>query len=349
MLAAAIATGVESVGNNGHISFVLSDLARVGLPTGTQEWIFLLFAAAFLVKMPAFPLHGWLPDGYRAMPIPVVAVFSAVLSKVAAYGFLRVVLPLFPQASVHYQELLLLIALASILYGSIMAFTQTETRLIVGYSSIAQLGFITLGIFALNPQGTQGALLQMVNHGVVTAALFFIVAVLAARAGGSENVRDMGGLAMRAPVLAALFLVVALATLAMPGTSNFTGEFYILLGVFKSKLVICIVAFSGVVLASVYMLRAYIGTMHNRLGPKAESREISLRDGVVIAPLVLVIVALAVYPQLLLSRQQATARAAVAQAGILAGQIKLPRVAALRSPTIGLGANQGTPSGAGTP
>ncbi|MFL5874295.1 MAG: proton-conducting transporter membrane subunit, partial [Solirubrobacteraceae bacterium] len=235
---------------------------------------------------------------------------------------------LFPQATVHFQELLLLIALASILYGSIMAFTQTDTRLIVGFSSIAQLGFITLGIFALNPQGTQGALLQMVNHGLVTAAVFFIIAVLAARASGSENVRDMGGIAVRAPVLAALFLIVALATLAMPGSSNFVGEFYILLGVFNAKLVIACVAFTGVVLASVYMLRAYIAAMHNRVGPKVESREISLRDGAVVAPLVLVIVAIAVYPQLLLTRQQATARAAVAQAGVLAGQIKVPRATA---------------------
>jgi NADH-quinone oxidoreductase subunit M len=312
MLAAAIATGVEATGNDGHITFVLSDLAKVQLPTGTQEWIFLLFAAAFLVKMPAFPVHGWLPDGYRAMPIPVVAVFSAVLSKVAAYGFLRIVLPLFPQATVHFQELLLLIALASILYGSIMAFTQTDVRLIVGFSSIAQLGFITLGIFALNPQGTQGALLQMVNHGLVTAALFFIIGVLAVRAGGSEDVRDMGGIAVRAPVLAGLFLVVALATLAMPGSSNFVGEFYILLGVFKSKLVICCIAFTGVVLASIYMLRAYIGAMHNRVGPKVESREISLRDATVVVPLVLVIVALALYPQLALRRREGSVKAAVA-------------------------------------
>jgi NADH-quinone oxidoreductase subunit M len=328
MLAGAIATGVESVGNSGHITFVLSDLVKVGLPTGTQEWIFLLFAAAFLVKMPAFPLHGWLPDGYRAMPIPVVAVFSGVLAKVGAYGFLRIVLPLFPQATVHFQELLLLIALASILYGSVMAFTQTDLRLIVGYSSIAQLGFITLGIFALNPQGTQGALLQMVNHGLVTAALFFIIAVVAARAGGSEDVRDMGGIATRAPVLAALFLVVALATLAMPGSSNFMGEFYILLGVFKSKLVIACVAFTGVVLASVYMLRAYTGAMHNRVGPKVAPREMSLRDLAVIAPLVLVIVAIALYPQLPLERQQATAKLVVSQPAILTGQIKPPRAAA---------------------
>jgi NADH-quinone oxidoreductase subunit M len=342
MLAAAIATGVESASGGGHITFVLSDLVKVGLPTGTQEWIFLLFAAAFLVKMPAFPLHGWLPDGYRAMPIPVVAVFSGVLAKVGAYGFLRVVLPLFPQATVHYQELLLLIALASILYGSVMAFTQTDMRLIVGYSSIAQLGFITLGIFALNPQGTQGALLQMVNHGLVTAALFFIIAVVAARAGGSEDVRDMGGIATRAPVLAGLFLVVALATLAMPGSSNFVGEFYILLGVFKSKLVISCVAFTGVVLASVYMLRAYIGAMHNRVGPKVTSREMSLRDLAVIAPLVLVIVAIALYPQLPLESQQATAKATVLQPGILAGQIR-PLRAAAPSPQAALVPQGGSP------
>src|ERR687885_28170 len=177
MLSAAIATGVLAPGNG--ITFVLSDLATRKLPLGSQEWIFLFFAAAFLVKMPAFPLHGWMPDGYRAMPLPVLAVFSGILSKVAAYGFLRVVLPLYPDASVHFQELLLLFALASILYGSAMAFTTPNARLILGYSSVAQLGFITLGIFSLQDQGAQGALLQAVNHGLVVAPAFLIVALLA--------------------------------------------------------------------------------------------------------------------------------------------------------------------------
>src|SRR5207249_8182402 len=139
------------------------------------------------------------------------------------YGFLRIVLPLYPAATVHFQELLLLIALLSILYGSVMAFTQSSATLVVGYSSVAQLGFITLGIFSLRPEGAQGAGLQMVNHGLVVAPLFFIIGRLAVRAGGSEDLRDMGGLAMRAPVLAALLLIVALATLAMPGSSNFVG------------------------------------------------------------------------------------------------------------------------------
>ncbi|HVS28878.1 MAG TPA: NADH-quinone oxidoreductase subunit M, partial [Solirubrobacteraceae bacterium] len=314
MLAGAIATAVLATPDGGHLTFELSKLAALPLSEGSQEWIFLLFAAAFLVKMPAFPLHGWLPDGYRAMPIPVVAVFSGVLSKVAAYGFLRVVLPLFPGASAHFQTLLLLIALASILYGSAMAFTQTNLRLIVGFSSIAQLGFITLGIFSLRPEGAQGAILQMVNHGLVTAPLFFIIAVLAARAGGSEDLRDMGGAALRAPVLAGLFLIVALATLAMPGSSNFVGEFLILLGVFQSKLVIAAVAFTGVALAAVYMLRAFIRTVHNRVGERVQSRELGLADGLVIAPLVLAILALGLYPQVALKRSESTVVGSIAAA-----------------------------------
>ncbi|HYM45706.1 MAG TPA: NADH-quinone oxidoreductase subunit M, partial [Solirubrobacteraceae bacterium] len=320
MLAAAIATGVLAAQQGGgHITFVLSQLQAVPLSRGSQEWIFLFFAAAFLVKMPAFPLHGWMPDGYRAMPIEVLMVFSGVLSKVGAYGFLAIVLPLYPQGAAHFQTLMLIVALASILYGSAVAFTQTDARLIAGYSSVAQLGFITLGIFALNPQGAQGALLQMVNHGLVVAPLLFIVAVLSRRAGGSEDVREMGGIAFRAPVLASIFLIVALATLAMPGSANFVGEFLILLGVFKAKLVIAIVAFSGVVMASVYALRLFIRAMHNRVGSGVDrseigQRDISIRDGAVLVPLVAVIVFMALYPQLALERSEGSAKAAVASA-----------------------------------
>ncbi len=315
MLAAAIATGVLAAQHGGgHITFVLSSLQARPLSTSSQEWIFLFFAAAFLVKMPAFPLHGWMPDGYRAMPIEVLMVFSGVLSKVGAYGFLRIVLPLYPQAAAHFQTLMLLIALASILYGSAVAYTQTDARLVAGYSSVAQLGFITLGIFSLNAQGGQGALLQMVNHGLVVAALFFIIALLAQRAGGSEDIGRMGGIAFRAPVLASLFLIVTLATLAIPGSSNFAGEFLILLGVFNTKLVIAIIAFSGVVLASVYALRLFIRAMHNRVGADVHTREMTLRDGTVLVPLVAVILFLALYPQLALHRSEGSVKAAVAPA-----------------------------------
>jgi NADH-quinone oxidoreductase subunit M len=315
MLAAAIAAGVLASQQHGTpLTFALSSLQALPLSRGSQEWIFLFFAAAFLVKMPAFPLHGWMPDGYRAMPTEVLMVFSGVLSKVGAYGFLAIVLPLFPQAAVHFQLLMLLIALSSILYGSVMAFTQTDVRLIAGFSSVAQLGFITLGIFALNPQGAQGALLQMVNHGLVVAPLFFIIALLAQRAGGSQDIRQLGGIAFRAPVLAALFLIVALATLAMPGSANFVGEFLILLGVFKAKLAIAIIAFAGVVMASVYALRMFIRAMHNRVGSGVQPREITLRDGAVLVPLVLVILLLAFYPQFGLHRSESSVKRAVASA-----------------------------------
>jgi NADH-quinone oxidoreductase subunit M len=307
MLAAAIATGVVASSEHGApITFVLSTLHHLPLSRSSQEWIFLGFAAAFLVKMPLVPFHGWLADGYKAMPIPALAVFSGVVAKVAAYGFLRIVLPLLPYASVHYQTAMLLIALVSILWGTSLAFTTPDARLVVAYSSVAQLGFITLGIFSLKSQGGQGAILQMVNHGLVTAPLFFIVAAVALRAGGSEDLREMGGIAFRAPVLAALFLIVALATLAMPGSANFIGEFMILLGVFKAKVVIAVVAFLGVVGAAFYALRVFISSMHNRVRTGVRSFDIGVGDLAALAPLVIVIIALAFYPQFVLARSQSS-------------------------------------------
>ncbi len=310
MLVGAIATAIIAA-DGGQITFSIAELAKHPIGDGSQRWIFWFFAAAFLVKMPAFLLHGWMPDAYRAAPLPVLAVFSGVLAKVGAYGFLRVVLPLFPTATVQFQEVVLVIALASILYGSVMAFTQTNVRLIGGYSSVAQLGFITAGIFALRADGADGAILQMVNHGLVVAPLFIIVAILAERS-GSEDLREMGGMAMRAPALAALFLIVTLATLAMPGSANFIGEFYILNGLFQAKIVFAFVAISGVAMSAYYALRLYQRTMHNRRPDTIPSREIGLRDSLVLAPLVLCIVGLALYPQLILHRTDPSVQASVA-------------------------------------
>jgi len=301
MLVAAIATAVLASDQVGHLSFSLADLRAHTLSTGSQYWIFCFFAAAFLIKMPAVLVHGWLPDAYRAAPLPVLALLSGVLSKVGAYGFLRVALPLYPQATAHFQEAILVIGVASVLYGSVMAFTQTDVRLIAGYSSIAQLGFITIGIFSLRPEGADGAVLQMVNHGLVVAPVFLIVALLWERA-GSEDLGRLGGLAMRAPVLATLFLVVTLATLAMPGSANFIGEFYILIGLFQAKIVYALVAGIGVVLAAYYAIRLFQRTMHNRKPEVIDSREIGPLDAAVLIPLVGCIVALALYPGLILTR-----------------------------------------------
>jgi NADH-quinone oxidoreductase subunit M len=319
MLVAAIATGaLASSQHHTPLTFVISSLQGLPLSHASQTWIFLCFAVAFLVKMPLVPFHGWLPDGYKAMPIPAIAVFSAVLSKVAAYGFLRIVLPLFPYASAHFQTLMLIIALASVLWGTVVAMTTPDARLVVAYSSVAQLGFIMLGVFSLRPEGDQGALLQMVNHALVTAPLFFIVAMLAARAGGSEKLADMGGIAFRAPVLATLFLIVTLATLAMPGSANFVGEFMILLGLFKAKLAIAVIASVGVVGAAAYALRLYIRAMHNRTGPRVSSFEISLSDALPVGGILAVILVLAFYPQFGLRRSERTLRATIVPAQLFA-------------------------------
>jgi NADH-quinone oxidoreductase subunit M len=314
MLAAAVALGVLSAGPGQAISFDLADLTQRTLSTGSQEWIFLLFALAFLVKMPAFPLHGWMPDAYKATPLPVLVLLSGVLSKVGAYGFLRIVLPTMPDASQHFQELMIIVAVVSILYGSILAFSQDDARLVVGYSSIAQLGFITLGIFSLDPKGAQGAVFQMLNHGLVVGALFLIIGALALRAKGSELLSRMGGIATRAPVLAALFLIVALATLAMPGSGNFMGELYIVFGILDQKLVYGLVATVGIVLASVYMIRMYQRSMHNKVGPDVESFDARRSELGLIAPFVALIIFLGVYPNFVFTRTDAATTSKLPQA-----------------------------------
>jgi NADH-quinone oxidoreductase subunit M len=304
MLAGAVALGALSAKGGNHISFSIAVLQRRTLGEGTQQWIFLLFAVAFLVKAPLFPLHGWIPETYRSSPLPVLGLLSGVLSKVGVYGFLRIVLPILPDASHHFQNLMVALAVFSILYGSILAFSQDDVRLVIAYSSIAQLGFITLGIFSLDPKGAQGAVMQMITHGLVVVPLFLIVGVIAVRAGGKERLADLGGAAFRAPVLASLFLIVTFATLAMPGSPNFVGEILILFGAFEDKLVFGLVASAGVVLAAVYMIRVFQRTMHNRVGPSVTGSDLSRLDVAAIAPLVAVIVGLGLYPQLVLHRTQ---------------------------------------------
>ena len=321
MLAAAIALGVLSTPDGGEISFSLADLQQRSVSEGTQQWMVLLFALAFFVKAPLFPLHGWIPETYRATPIVTLALLSGVLSKVGVYGFLRIVLPVMPDGSQHWQELFIVIAVFSILYGSVLAFSQDNVRLVVAYSSIAQLGFIVLGIFAFEDKGAQGAVLQMLNHGLVVVPLFLIIGAIAARAGGRESLSELGGMAFRAPVLAALFLIVTFATLAMPGSANFMGEILILFGAFEDKLVYGLVASAGVALAAVYMIRLFQRTMHYREGPAVRSSDIGRLDLAAIAPLVAVIVALGVYPHFVVDRTERSTTASIQEARSIASEV----------------------------
>jgi NADH-quinone oxidoreductase subunit M len=300
------------------VSFSIAAIQERGVGEGTQQWIFLLFALAFLVKAPLFPLHGWVPETYRSTPIVVLALLSGVLSKVGVYGFLRIVLPTMPDAAQHFQELILVVAVFSILYGSVVAFSQDNARLVVAYSSIAQLGFIVLGIFALDGKGAEGAVMQMVAHGLVVAPAFLIIGFLFVRAGGSDRLDRMGGAAFRAPMLAAVFLIVAFATLAMPGSPNFVGELLILFGTFEDQLVYGLVATGGVIFASVYGIRLYQRTMHNRVHEGLESRDVGGRELATLVPLVAVLVALGVYPQFVLERTEDTTAKQIEQAAKIA-------------------------------
>ncbi len=309
MLVGAIATAVMAA-DGGTVSFAIADLREHLLGESSQKWIFALFALAFLVKMPAVLVHGWMPDAYRSCPLPVLALLSGVLSKVAAYGFLRWAFSLFPDAAIDFQLVIMLIALGSIIYGSAMAFTQTNVRLIAGFSSVAQMGFITLGIFSMRIDGIDGAVLQMINHGIVAAAAFFVIAALYARF-GTEDLTEMGGMASKAPFFAVAFMIITLATLAMPGSANFIGEFYILSGAFQSKLAIAVIASGGVALAAFYALRMYQRSIHNRLPEGATSRELDLREAAVIVPLVLLIIGCGLVPNKILARTEAGSSASV--------------------------------------
>ncbi len=314
MLVASVALAIltaKASGNN--VTFEVATLSAGALEPGTQRWILLAFLAAFLIKMPVVPLHGWFADAYRAMPLPALAIFAAVLSKVAAYGMLKLALPILPDAVVDWRVALVVIALVSIIYGSLCAFTTNEPRLILGYSSIAQLGFILLGISSLDPAGAQGAILQSVTHALVVVPAIILVALVSERAGGVERLDQLGGLARRAPVLTAIFLVVALCWLAMPGTGNFVAEYLVLLGQWRLSPWATIIASLGVVLAAFYALRLMIGALQNARGAAVpeDAPEIGRFDAAVLGTAVGALVLLALVPQLGLNPGEAAARQAV--------------------------------------
>src|SRR2546427_197395 len=220
-------------------------LGSIGIP----QLLFLGFALAFAIKMPIFPLHTWLPPAYMASPVPVVIVFAGLVSKLGAYGFLRFNLSLFPDAAHSLGGPLAVLATIGILYGAFMALAQTDLKRLVAYASMSHLGFIGLGIFAGNVLGIEGALVQMINHGVIIAALFLVVGMIERRA-GTRLRAELRGLGATAPLFAALFLVVSLAALGLPGLNGFVGEFLIMLGAWASFLPLAVGAGIGVVLAA---------------------------------------------------------------------------------------------------
>jgi NADH-quinone oxidoreductase subunit M len=259
MLAGIIALGYyHQVAAGGGYTLDLATLLGTRLPGGVQIWLLLAFAAAFSVKIPFVPFHSWLPDAYSEAPAPVTALLAGAMAKTGAYGFLRFCLPLFPQAVHTLAPLFEILAVISILYCALLALVQTDIKRLLAYSSISHLGVIMLGMFAFNTQGIEGSVLQMVNHGITISALFLIAGYFEART-GTRSLSDYGGLATRAPILAAVTLIAALSSLGLPGLNSFAGEFLALFGAFHSNIVYGVLGTAVVIPAAWYMMRFFQG------------------------------------------------------------------------------------------
>jgi len=298
----------------GHKTFDLSVLATTPPSASTQFWLFFVFALAFAIKTPLFPFHSWLPDAYNAAPIPMLITFAGVMGKAGAYGFLRIAVPLFPQPVDwwDWRWVVPVLAVAAIIWGALMALVQSDMKMLVSYSSISHMGFIVLGIFAYNVQGQQGAVVQMVNHGIIIAALFLIVGWIA----DTTGVRDrsaLAGLARRVPIMAGVFAVITFASLGLPGLNSFVGEFMTMLGAWQRAPLLAVFAAIGLVLTPVYMLRLFQGvTQGEPLGPAPKADMYAGQLGL-LAPLVVLMFVIGLYPALLTNLMTSLGQAGLAR------------------------------------
>ena len=286
----------------GKQTFDLATLATLAPSPSIQFGLFFVFALAFAIKTPLFPFHSWLPDAYMAAPAPMLVTFAGVMGKAGAYGFLRIAVPLFPEPVGwwDWRWVVPVLAVAAIIWGALMAIAQRDMKLLVAYSSVSHMGFIVLGIFSYNVQGQQGAVLQMVNHGLIISALFLLVAWVSDRVGTRDR-SAMAGLALRMPVMAGVFFVVTLAALGLPGLNSFVGEFMTLLGAWQRAPLLAVFGAIGLILAPVYMLRLFQGVMQGvPAGPPPRS-DIYTGQLVLLAPLVLLMFAIGLYPNVLTS------------------------------------------------
>jgi NADH-quinone oxidoreductase subunit M len=303
MLVAIIWLAVSAGGVVGHFTTDLIELYSVGPAAAKnfQNWMFLAFTLSFAIKIPLFPLHTWLPDAHVEAPTAGSIILAAVLLKMGTYGLLRFCLPLFPDAAITFAPYISVLAVIGIIYGALVAMVQKDMKKLVAYSSVSHLGFIVLGIFAMTQESIQGAVIQMVNHGLSTGALFFLVGVIYERT-HTREISEYGGLAKIVPVFSAALLIASLSSIGLPGLNGFIGEFLILLGSFKSPVLnswgFTVFAASGVIFSAVYLLwmyqRVIFGVVKN---PKMEKiTDMNAREVVVFASLLIFIVWIGVYP-----------------------------------------------------
>ncbi|MFH0777317.1 MAG: NADH-quinone oxidoreductase subunit M [Candidatus Eisenbacteria bacterium] len=307
MLVAILALFFIHHGHTGEYTFDLLKLYGTTMPGRVELWLFLAFFLSFAIKVPVFPFHTWLPDAHVEAPTAGSVLLAGILLKMGTYGVLRFCLPLFPNASVQAVPVVSVLAIVGIIYGALVAFAQKDVKKLVAYSSVSHLGFVMLGLFALNTQGIEGGILQMVNHGISTGALFLIVGMLYDRR-HSRMVEDFGGLWGRMPVFAGLFLLVTLSSIALPGLNGFAGEFLILVGAFTENVSFAALAAVGVILSAVYMLWMFQRVMFGDAQEKDKHlfKDVSLREKWILIPIAVLIFWIGLWPNFFLERMHAS-------------------------------------------
>jgi len=315
MLVAILALYYQHGTVTGVFTFDVPTLARWVMPAGSaQSLMFLAFALAFAIKVPLFPFHTWLPDAHVEAPTAGSVILAAVLLKMGTYGFLRFCLPLFPDASLRYGPLIFALAVVGIVYGAWVSTVQPDLKKLVAYSSVSHLGFVMLGIFTLNMQGLMGGVIQMINHGLSTGALFLMVGMIYERR-HTRLIADFGGLWKVIPLFSALFLVVSLSSLGLPGLNGFVGEFLVLLGTFQVNPWLAAAAATGIIFAAVYLLWMYQRVIFGEVthDENRTLRDLSPREWAVLVPPLLFIVWIGVYPISFTRPAEATVEALIAQ------------------------------------
>lgn len=315
MLAGIVYLALLTRAQFGTFSFSYALLSQLNIPMQAQIYLFLAFGLAFAIKVPMFPFHTWLPDAHVEAPTAGSVVLAGILLKMGCYGFVRLGIPLFPEAAVYLSSLLQTLAVIGIVYGACLALVQTDIKKLVAYSSISHLGFVMLGLFALNVEAVQGAVLQMVNHGISTGALFLLVGMIYERR-HTREISEYGGIARQLPVFSTVFMIITLSSIALPGTNGFVGEFLILIGSFKSawshylltssvfRMVLMVFATSGVIIGAFYMLwlvqRVFFGPLNNEKNKTLT--DLNWRETIVIVPFVVAVFWIGLYPQSVLQK-----------------------------------------------
>jgi len=334
MLLGIIYVGFRHFHDTGVMTFTIADLYGTSFSSYAQTLLFFAFALAFAIKVPLFPLHTWLPDAHVEAPTGGSIILAGVMLKMGTYGFLRLVLPLFPEKSAKYAGLLITLSVIGIIYGALVAWVQPDMKKLVAYSSVSHLGFCVLGIFALNQTSIEGSILQMVNHGLSTGALFLLVGVIYERR-HTRLLADYGGLAETMPVYAVCFVIAMLSSVGLPGLNGFVGEFLILSGSFQTHPIAATIAASGVILAAIYLLwlvqKVFYGPITNEENKHVP--EIAWNEIAALVPLAVFIVWIGVHPNTFLKKMSPSVQQLLSQVQRDAqGKMMVARVGQAPSP-----------------